>query len=200
MSAPTHLQLARLCQAIYGPSLLEHQQIDGVVFAVIGDTIVFRGSANEQDWIRDFQALPVYVAGLGKVESGFFTGIPAVFSWVKANIKRPLRITGHSLGGAHAVLLTALMVLNNMAVLELVTFGCPRPGYAALRQLLADFKVPMTAYRNGADMVPRVPVAFMWWSYRSYTDWMPIGSGDDPVGDHMIAKYDASLEAIDKQA
>ena len=96
-------------------------------------------------------------------------------------------ITGHSLGAAHAAIFAALFTANNLPWKELVTFGCPRPGYQALRNLLCGRA--MTAYRNGHDVVPTVPRAILWWAYRSYTDWTLIGEGDDAFSDHLIQNY-----------
>ena len=186
-----HLALAKLCQQSYGESSLPVQTISGVVFAVVGNTIVFRGSESEQDWLRDFEASPVMHPQLGMVEDGFLKGMQDVFRWLRVSGPPTPIITGHSLGGAHAVILAALYTANDILWQELVTFGCPRPGYQALRNLLRGHN--MTAYRNGNDVVPTVPRAFLWWAYRSYTNWTHIGEGDDPISDHLIENY---IEAL----
>ena len=187
-----HLALARLCQQSYcAPPSLPVQTISGIVFAVVADKIVFRGSKSEQDWLRDFEASPVDHPQLGKVEEGFMTGMQDVFRWLRVSGPANPIITGHSLGGAHAAILAALYSANDIPWRELVTFGCPRPGYQALRNLLCGR--PMTAYRNGHDIVPTVPRAFLWLAYRSYTDWTLIGEGEDPISDHLISNY---IEAL----
>ena len=189
-----HLDLAKLCQQTYGNEPpLPTQSCNGVVWAAQGDVIAFRGSESEQDWLRDFEATTFNHPQLGKVESGFFEGIQQTFAWlVKNGPKNPV-FTGHSLGGAHAALIAALYQINGYAWKGLVTFGCPRPGYAQLAKILQGSGKPLTAYRNGKDIVPTVPRAFLWWAYRSYTDWTHIGEGDDPFSDHLIANY---IEAL----
>ena len=189
-----HLDLAKLCQATYGNEPpLPTQSCNGVVWAAQGDVIAFRGSESEQDWLRDFEAETFNHPQLGKVESGFFEGIQQTFAWmVKNGPKNPV-FTGHSLGGAHAAIMAALYEANDYPWQGLVTFGCPRPGYAQLRDLLCGSGKPMTAYRNGKDIVPTVPRAFLWWSYRTCVPWTHIGEGDDPFSDHLIARY---IEAL----
>lgn len=188
-----HLALAKLCQQSYGESSLPVQTISGVVFAVVGNKVIFRGSKSEQDWLRDFEASPVDHPQLGKVEEGFMDGMQDVFRWLRVSGPPNPTITGHSLGGAHAAILAALCTSNDVPWQELVTFGCPRPGYVQLRNILQNSGRPMTAYRDGKDIVPTEPPAFLWLKYRSYTDWTHIGEGDDPISDHLIANY---IEAL----
>ena len=187
-----HLDLAKLCQQTYGNEPpIPTQSCNGVVWTVSGDVVAFRGSETEQDWLRDFEAVTVTHPQLGKIERGFAEGTQETFAWlVKHGPKKPI-FTGHSLGAAHAAIIAALYQANGYLWQELVTFGCPRPGYQALRNLLAGRN--MTAYRNGKDIVPTVPKSFLWFKYRSYTDWTHIGEGDDPIADHLIANY---IEAL----
>ena len=184
-----HLSLALLCQQCYAATDKDprYHSIAGVVFLVEGNIIAFRGSATESDWLKDFEAFPISDALLGKIERGFSQGMKEVFLWLSKNGPHNPVITGHSLGGAHAVILAGYYKAMHIAFAELVTFGCPRPGYATLRNLLKGSN--MIAYRNGADIVPTVPAAFLWWAYRSYTDWTRIGKSDDPLLDHLIANY-----------
>ena len=184
-----HLNLALLCQQSYQITDKDprYHCIAGVVFMVVQNTIVFRGSATESDWLKDFEAFPISDSLLGKIERGFSQGMKEVFLWLSKNGPHNPIITGHSLGGAHAVILAGYYKAMHIPFSELVTFGCPRPGYAELRNLLKGSD--MTAYRNGADIVPTEPPAFLWWLYRSYTDWTRIGKSDDPLLDHLIANY-----------
>jgi surfactin synthase thioesterase subunit len=56
-------------------------------------------------------------------------------------------ICGHSLGGARALIMAALLALSGKPPDRVVTFGAPRPGFVKLADLLAPIKI--TAYRNG---------------------------------------------------
>ena len=189
-----HLALAKLCQATYGatPSV-PTQSCNGVVWAVSGDVVAFRGSESEQDWLRDFEATTTTHPQLGKLERGFAEGTQQTFAWlVKYGPKNPI-FAGHSLGAAHAAIIAALYQANGLQWQELVTFGCPRPGYQEIRSILRNSRRPLAAYRNGKDIVPTVPRAFLWLAYRSYTDWTLIGEGEDPISDHLISNY---IEAL----
>ena len=188
-----HLSLALLCQQCYAATDKDprYHSIAGVVFLIEGNIIAFRGSATESDWLKDFEAFPISDPLLGKIEHGFAQGMHEVFLWLSKFGPRNPVITGHSLGGAHAVILAGYYKAMHIPFSELVTFGCPRPGYATIRNLLKGSN--MIAYRNGVDIVPTVPKAFLWWLYRSYTDWTRIGKSDDPLLDHLIANYITAL-------
>ncbi len=188
-----HLDCARLCQQVY-TTALHRVTIGSVVFAVVGDVIVFRGSATERDWLLDFEAFPIAVPGLGKVERGFAKDMEAVCKWVIRHGPACPVITGHSLGGAHAAILAGLMSAGGKKWDQLVTFGSPRPGFRQLRSVIRQSGRPVTAYRNGADIVPTVPRAILWWGYRSFCDWTRIGAGTDPIMDHLIGNYVRELE------
>lgn len=100
-----------------------------------------------------------------KVHSGFYSAYLSVEKRVLDTIAtlhrqepRPILATGHSLGGALAVLcsfdLVARLELTNVTC---TTFGCPRIGNTAFRKryMLA---VPATfAFVNAADVVTKLP-------------------------------------------
>ena len=66
--------------------------------------------------------------------------------------EKEIILTGHSLGGAVALIVGALMVRDEIYPNQIVTFGAPRCG----RLKLLD-RVPVTMYRHGKDIVPLVP-------------------------------------------
>lgn len=130
------------------------------------DVIVWRGSVTVTDWLQDFHrcALPVIDPDLGLVHQGFIAGVRAAtphLGDVCATAKKPLWIVGHSLGAAHAALHAALLLKQGCKAIErVVLFGCPRPGYAPLRDLLKPLDIH--SYRNqcpeGHDLVTDLPV------------------------------------------
>jgi hypothetical protein len=122
------------------------------------DIVVLRGSATLEDWIRDADAMAITPAThpvLGSVHAGFYAGMEKVCEEVLARNPKNLIITGHSLGGARATILTALLKANGKPPLARVTFGEPRPGFAELADYLED--VPGRAYCNGNDYVTKLP-------------------------------------------
>jgi len=96
-----------------------------------------------------------------------------MFEIVKRVIKarpRPVYITGHSLGGALALMATAEFANDEDAtvrdcVAACYTFGCPRAGDASFDNYV---KAPLYRITNGVDLVPAVPPAFL--GYRHVGD------------------------------
>ena len=136
--------------------------------------VSFRGSeARIEDWLTNASAQPMApTLGDGKVHSGFYNAFMLVKkqvmeaiesgqSSVKSNDPIPVFFTGHSLGGALA--LVAARTLEYEAKQKGVdeniktacyTFGAPRIGdYAYFEQM----KTPVYRLVNSADIVPRVP-------------------------------------------
>ncbi|MCE2523302.1 MAG: lipase family protein [Rhodobacteraceae bacterium] len=133
--------------------------------------LAFRGTEKKiSDWLTDARCVPA-VKGKCKVHTGFheaFTkkrdadgktvkmAVEDILSLPEAKddsgAPLPLFVTGHSLGGALALLATKLVVPNVNGACY--TFGAPRIGnYEYFRQL----KTPVYRVVNSSDIVPRVP-------------------------------------------
>ncbi|MYA59187.1 MAG: lipase family protein [Chloroflexi bacterium] len=133
--------------------------------------LAFRGTEQKlSDWLTDARCVPT-VEGKSKVHTGFLEAFSkkrnANGKTVKAAVESilalpeakdangkplPLFITGHSLGGALALLATKLVVPNVNGACY--TFGAPRIGnYEYFRFL----KTPVYRVVNSSDIVPRVP-------------------------------------------
>lgn len=143
------------------------QGFTGYSHALNAVIVAFRGSNNIQNWILNIDTgRSTYSLCSGcSVHSGFYSGYnfvaPAMKNAVQ-NLKAKYRgsklyVTGHSLGGALAILATA--DLHNVfgAVDLTYTFGQPRVG----NQAFADWfeaRFP-NVYRlvDYADIVPHVP-------------------------------------------
>lgn len=69
----------------------------------------------------------------------------------------PLYITGHSLGGALAVI-ASIRITPSDRIAACYTYGCPRVGDAEFTKDL--WKVPVYRQVHSSDIVPRVPFAF----------------------------------------
>lgn len=76
-----------------------------------------------------------------------------------AGLERPVWITGHSLGGALAVLLALqLSKISGFRLAGLVTFGQPKVGDAQLTQAITQQLLPFyRRYVNQRDIVPKLP-------------------------------------------
>lgn len=130
--------------------------------------VAFRGTSSIWDWIADIDAIPVPylpVDDTGLVHMGFAlvyehirSNVATLLTTACAGAKRIL-VTGHSLGGAVAVL-SALDILKNVPLKitpELCTLAGPRAGDPTFATHF-NAQIP-TCYRvvNFMDAVPQVP-------------------------------------------
>ena len=143
------------------------REVDGEPPYVV---IAFRGTEKKvSDWLTDARCVPT-VEGRAKVHTGFLEAFTKKHDDAGRTVKDvveqvlahqdardgdellPLYITGHSLGGALALLSTKLVAPNVNGACY--TFGAPRIGnYEYFRNI----KTPVYRVVNSADLVPRVP-------------------------------------------
>jgi hypothetical protein len=117
------------------------------IVAAAGETaiVAFRGSESGLDWDTNFEinfeqyAFGVDAAGaviIGGVHTGFLTAataiMPALVEAIRESGATRVVLTGHSLGGALAVVVAALLEADPAAppVSAVYTFGSPRAGDA----------------------------------------------------------------------
>jgi len=200
--------LAQLCADIYtttdgfsiydcGGVYLGHCQVDNQ------DIFVFRGSANTQDWLDDFYAMPVNDPALGIVHGGMHRGVPEAYLWIQnmlSMLPQPndVILTGHSLGGAHARLIAGLLAAEHAPATQLVTFGSPKPGCAQLKNLVAQTGSHIS-YRHAEDVVPTLPPDIF--GYTHTEAWIELGADPasgvlEPAADHSIHFYVYALARI----
>ena len=132
--------------------------------------LAFRGTEKKiSDWLTDLRCVPT-VEGTAKVHSGFLEAFTkekdsagrTAQQVVEDILSRddakesgqplPLFITGHSLGGALALLATKLVAPDVTGACY--TFGAPRVANYEYFRLL---KTPVYRIVNSSDVVPRVP-------------------------------------------
>lgn len=126
--------------------------------------LAFRGTEQKiGDWLTDAQAIPTQKDGY-RVHSGFYKAFNLVADDIKLALndkacfdehgkKLPLYITGHSLGGALALLATKYIGHDEGG--SCYTFGAPRVGDY---EFFFDIKAPVYRVVNSSDIVPRVPL------------------------------------------
>ena len=133
--------------------------------------LAFRGTEKKvSDWLTDARCVPT-VVGKAKVHTGFMEAftknkdtqgktvkevVEGILQCPEAQDKNqkplPLFITGHSLGGALALLATKLVASDVNGACY--TFGGPRiANYEFFRRI----KTPVYRIVNSSDIVPRVP-------------------------------------------
>jgi hypothetical protein len=142
------LQLARQCLVMsrraYREASFTHAptSTEVLVWSLNGQAgelvVAFRGSKEPLDYIMDAKFIgkerwPGH--GSAGLHRGFWEGYKAVANQVASAVQFADRIviTGHSLGGARAMICGAHLVELGWPVSDVITFGAPRVGNAAFR-------------------------------------------------------------------
>lgn len=127
--------------------------------------VAFRGTETDalEDWLTDARIRFTPFPG-GRVHVGFHAALAEVDAAILAALAEPavrdlpLWVTGHSLGGALAVLLAARLLTDGRAIRGLYTFGQPRVGDG---DFAAHYEPALAGryfrFLNGNDPVPRLP-------------------------------------------
>lgn len=123
--------------------------------------VAFRGTnpAKLSDLLSDLDALPETHPQLGRCHRGFLRNVLGVSDNIMTHTTgQQLVIVGHSKGAAEAALFAGLLAAAGRAPVQLTTFGMPKVGGGALRQLVMPLRGQ--DFRNGGDPVTQVPLFF----------------------------------------
>jgi hypothetical protein len=127
--------------------------------------LAWRGTALDRvsDLLLDMEIMPINHPTLGLVHSGFLRGMMSVAEAVANDVagrEQQVVLTGHSLGGAMALLFGAWMASQGRPVHSIVTFGAPRFARRQVAELLRY--TPGVDYCTAGD-----PVCNSWsWIYK----------------------------------
>lgn len=210
----TPLDLAQISERAYHESTVVAGNIQ-VLIVYRDDALVIAPRGTEHDYadiLTDLRAVPWYDGTLGWCHKGFLRGIQAIWPKLYPHLygaDRPVWWTGHSLGGALAILGAAYMQADHRPPMTeartrhppgtergvrplpkpagIVTCGAPRAGFARVSRILAPVPVKI-CYVRGRDIVPTVPHAWPIWGPR-HIDRTEIGRPGHPFHDHRIAGY-----------
>lgn len=186
----SHKSLAVLCQAMYRNNPADWDRFftfDDVFVATKGDIVVFRGSQSAEDWLRDFDDVPVDHPIFGHVHAGFVAGMDDVYRELVPLATSARVITGHSLGAARAWLFAGFLAAAGRPAQQITVFGSPRPGFARLRDIIVAGGSSNASYRNGDDPVTEVP--WLLGAYVRPVELTAIGISRTPFEDHHIEYY-----------
>jgi hypothetical protein len=127
--------------------------------------LAFRGSdpVTLPNWVTDAVVQLVELDEYdGRVHHGFSSVLHRTWDKVAALVDeandKPLFLTGHSMGGALAVLTACRLAKMGRAPTAIYTFGSPRVGD---RSFCAGYALPTYRVVNGLDLVPEMPLASM---------------------------------------
>ncbi|MDP6442228.1 MAG: lipase family protein [Pirellulaceae bacterium] len=135
--------------------------------------LAFRGTESNSlaDWVTDADLTLVDGPLGGRVHEGFYDALSHVWRTIDDAVAglatdKPLWITGHSLGGALAVLAAARWLDADRPLAGLYTFGQPRVGDATFARNF-NFAMKTTAFRvvNDNDLVTRMPPRSLGYSH-----------------------------------
>lgn len=121
-------------------------------------TIAIRGTANLENAMMD---LDIELQPDAKLDillhKGFASGARAVYKDIKPYIDadKPVQITGHSLGGAIAVVLAMYLTQDDYRVTQVITFGQPKVTNVTGAGKFAS--LPLIRVVTPKDLVPLVP-------------------------------------------
>ena len=205
---PSHLALAKLCQDAYEqpPDIADEHDVAVAIIrkADNGDIIVaFRGTvpACLHDDLADLEMGPKAVLGYGLVHAGFWdagTGIAQAVS--EAIGDQPYHLTGHSLGGAIAIVVATRLAEFGKPPISLTTFGAPRVAMGEALESICEKLVATTIgqYRLASDPVAELPLNIVGfghgWGHPSPLIQLGAQSILPNIDDHAIGHYVTALE------
>ncbi|MBJ7539006.1 lipase family protein [Marinomonas transparens] len=120
--------------------------------------IAIRGTANLENAMLDLDISLQPDAKLDiDLHRGFASGAKAVYEDIKPFLStdKPVQITGHSLGGAIAVILAMYLQQDGYQVTQVITFGQPKVTNVTGANKFSD--LPLTRVVTPNDIVPLVP-------------------------------------------
>lgn len=190
-----HNKLAEICKESYSHVTFNIGECEAIIkYYDNYQVVAFRGTESGSlfegsgwiDVIRDIRIIPWYDKDTGWCHSGFLKGGRRAAEFLADKLDRglPVIFTGHSLGGALALMCAAKLHSKGFFIEEWVGFGSPKTQFSK-----KTFSFRQTNYRHGLDVVPLMPRI---WGYRHNYRLTSIGGSDNESAnweDHDIDKY-----------
>ena len=193
----TSLRAAQLSQAVYKPPYTF--QVGDVCANLVYEDglkiLVFQGTEDVLEIIRDVRAIPTSFPKLGPIHSGVLEGALAIFPLVVA--LAPDVIVGHSLGGGLAVVESGLLCAYGKAPLQLCAL---EPLMVTTDDILGQLiaQIPnRELICNGNDPVPHLPIILPNFPWRHTQPLTMIGHNYFPnVDAHKIENVIKELALV----
>ncbi len=192
----------------------EHADTQAVIVSTRSAVVVaFRGTEPKklQDLLTDVKFRQVDLPseeGRGAVHRGFHDAFTPVWDKVRGVLAKhggkKVFITGHSLGGALAVVLAARLVASGQDVEGLHTFGQPRVGDPTFARWLAQNVHHFYRWRNNNDIVTRMPPGHWGYEHSGHQRYFNRRGNLKQYGglmlrlDLLLGRYDNLLKMFNK--
>jgi triacylglycerol lipase len=146
-------------QTLVHQSLIPLSQVSYFLSRANGvQTIAIRGTANLENAMLDLdlELKPDAILDI-KLHQGFGSGAKTVYEDIKPFLAKnqPIHLTGHSLGGAIAVILAIYLQKDGLPVEQVITFGQPKVTNVTGANKFDDLPLVRVVTLN--DIVPLVP-------------------------------------------
>jgi len=115
--------------------------------------LVFRGTRGFEGWLSNLKTSRKYWPTGGSVHGGFKSDFLMLWQKIEPSLFKidlPLYFTGHSLGGAQAILAASMHPAR-----AVYTFGAPKTGDSVFADSLKDTRI--YRFENNRDIIPSVP-------------------------------------------
>jgi triacylglycerol lipase len=134
--------------------------------------LAFRGTDEISDWLDNLNIFSEKVL-FGEFHRGFWKSLDDVwgplfaeYQQLRQNKRRPLFLTGHSLGGAMAAVAAARLIHSDLPFTSVYTFGQPRTMTLATARIFnVEAKSKFFRFQNNNDIVTRIPARLMGYSH-----------------------------------
>lgn len=171
--------------------------------------IALRGTQTDMEWVRNIAARQVSFVNRqpqqGRVHQGFQLSYERIITQIRRVLPQftpnvPCYITGHSLGGAVAILTAADLALDNTLSrdrIQVYTYASPRVGDPAFAQFYASMISQTYRVTNLADMIPIVPPETV--EQKPYAhvgqEWSYLSQFGSIAANHAIGTYREAIDA-----
>jgi len=134
--------------------------------------IAFRGTNEIEDWLDNINAFSTKEL-FGEFHRGFWNSVEDIWNPIDTKVrdlqqqrKRPIFLTGHSLGGAMATIAAARFIHEDKPFTNVYTFGQPRAMTRDTARIFnSECKSRFYRFHNNNDIVTRVPARLMGYSH-----------------------------------
>ncbi|EAS02832.1 lipase family protein (macronuclear) [Tetrahymena thermophila SB210] len=167
--------------------------------------VAYRGSSNIQNWIANFQAIPVKYAGCQGclVHDGFQLTLKEISDNINTCVQglankyqdAQVFVTGHSLGGALATLsVLEIAKIVDPSKIVFMNFGSPRVGNQQFVEYFDSVITNGIRVVNFKDIVPHLPLKIMDFKHVNTEVWM-LSNG--AVNDYKVCPTEEDPQCSD---